>query len=90
MDTFTNVYLGLPDKADGRYAIRMEAPGMTAEKVRVYVDGRIYTARRDGAAYRAELDLRREALHSPVVMATVEWTSEVTPPLGTLISIEIV
>jgi hypothetical protein len=90
VDTFTNVYLALPEKADGRSTLRMEAPGMAAETLRVYVDGRIYQARREGDAYRAELDLRRDAMHSPVVMATVEWTREATPPAGALLSIEIV
>jgi hypothetical protein len=89
VDTFTNVYLGLPEKADGRYALRMEAPGMDADTLRVYVDGRIYTARKDAATYRADLDLDRDAMHSPEVMATVEWTREAAPPAGTLAWIEI-
>jgi predicted outer membrane lipoprotein len=89
VDTFTNVYLGLPEKAYGRYALRMEAPGIAAETLRVYVDGRIYTARKDGITYGADLDLHRDAMHSPTVMATVEWTREATPPVGTLAWIEI-
>jgi len=89
VDTFTNVYLGVPEKADGRYALRMEAPGMTAGTLRVYVDGRIYEARRDEDTYRAVLDLDRSALHSPAVVATVEWTRESEPPGGRLLSIGI-
>ncbi len=90
VDTFTNVYLGVPVKEGGAYVLRFDAPGMTSPSLRVYANGRLYTARRDGDTYSTELELRRERLTTPAVMVTVEWTREFAPPPGVLLSIELV
>lgn len=90
VDTFTNVYLGVPESPDSAYALRIETSGMQPETLRVFVDGRVYEAHRDGDAYSAPLELDRASLHSPVVVVTVEWTRESEPPAGQLLSIALV
>jgi hypothetical protein len=90
VDTFTNVYLGVPVKDGSAYVLRFDAPGMAPPTLRVYANGRFYTARREGDTYSAEVDIRRDALATPTVMVTVEWTREFEPPTGRLLSIELV
>jgi hypothetical protein len=89
VDLVTNVYLGVPRKAaDDGYEVRFKTDQMTAATLRVYLNGRIYTATRDGATYRASVRIPYARLHSPIVMAAVEW-SRGPPPTGKLLSIEL-
>jgi hypothetical protein len=90
VDFVTNVYLGVPRRAaDDHYEVRFKTLEMTPPTLRVYVNGRIYTATRDGNEYRASVWIPYARLHSPIVMATVEW-SRGQPLSGKLLSIELV
>ncbi len=90
---FTNVFLGVPDaprNADGHYELRMTTEGMTAASVLVYVNGRYYQARAEGGVYRAEVDVDRGQLVSPVVLTTVLWTrARGEAPAGRLLAMEL-
>lgn len=90
VDTFTNVYLGVPVKSDDHYQIRFKTQGMASDKLRVYVNGRIYDALRGGDVYSAEVTIPQSRLASRNVMITVEWVRALDPPAGKLLSIEIV
>jgi hypothetical protein len=89
VDTFTNVFLGVPKKADSHYELRMQTEDLAPPSVRVYLNGRNYTALRDGDTYRMPVDLDYSALTAPTVMITVQWTQAYTPPSGRLLWIEI-
>jgi len=89
VDTFTNVFLGVPRKAGDHYQLKLATEGFVATSLRVYVDGRIYLAKRSGNGYLADLRIDYGSLHTPAVMATVEWTSGLDPVAGKLLSIEL-
>jgi hypothetical protein len=89
VDTFTNVYLGVPAKSDDHFELRFESRGMTPETLRVYVNGRIYVAHRSGASYSVPVEIRTAALTSPIVMTTIEWTSAPDPLPVELLSVEL-
>jgi hypothetical protein len=88
VDTFTNVYLGVPRKDGDHYVLRVRTDGMVRPEVKAYVNGTIYTARRQGDAYEADVVIHQAALTSPIVVATVHWT-ESEPPGGKLLSVEL-
>jgi hypothetical protein len=90
VDTFTNVFLGVPAKSDDHYELRFTTKGMTEPTLRVYVNGRIYVAHRSGDVYSVPLEIRTQAFASPIVMTTIEWTSAFDPRPGELLSIELV
>jgi hypothetical protein len=91
VDSFTNVFLGVPQKPQGRYELRLDTSGMaTAPLLRVYVNGHIYTATREGEAYVAHVEVDQRRLNSRIVMATVEWVRGFGRPAGKLLSIELV
>jgi hypothetical protein len=76
----TNVYLGVPEGSGDERELRFDAPGATASMLRVYVNGRIYEARRVGELYSARVHIHRQDLFSPVVMVTNEWTRDLVQP----------
>jgi hypothetical protein len=76
----TNVYVGVPDGSGDDRELRFDAPGATAAMLRVFVNGRIYEARRSGDLYSARVHVRRQDLFSPVVMVTIEWTRDLVQP----------
>ena len=82
VDTFTNVFLGVPAKRTDHYELRFGAKGVTAGTLRVYLNGRIYTAKRSGDAYTAPVEIRYASLTSPIVMVTIEWTTDMDPTPG--------
>jgi hypothetical protein len=90
VDPATLVYLGIPRKRDGQYVLRFTTKGVRSNALRVYVNGRIYTAHRSGDEYSVPVDIHYEAFTSPIVMTTIEWTTAFDPPLGVeLLTIEI-
>jgi hypothetical protein len=88
--TFTNVYLGVPPKRDDGYTVRFQVEGALDPTLRVYVNGRIYTATRSGTTYTADVRIRYAALTAPTVVATIQWTRWLGLPGVRLQSIEIV
>jgi len=90
VSTFTNFYVGVPQKSDDHYQLRFHTSAMSAGSVRVYVNGRVYLARRSGDDYAAEVAIPSKRLVSPIVMATIEWVDGVDAPPGKLLSIELV
>jgi hypothetical protein len=91
VDSFTNVYLGIPWKATTEYDIQFKTEGMAAASARVYVNGRVYTARNEAGTFVARVRIPRARFASPIVMATIEWSSGVElPPHGRLLSVELV
>jgi hypothetical protein len=90
VDTYSDVFVGVPPKEDDHYVFRFKTEGMTAPSVRVYVNGRIYRAYRTGVGtYEAEVKLRYRSMHSPIVLTTIEWTTSKDPPPGKLLEVEI-
>jgi hypothetical protein len=57
--------------------------------LRVYVNGRTYTAQGTGGLYEADVTIPRASLVSPIVLATVEWARALEPPPVKLRSIEL-
>jgi hypothetical protein len=91
VDPATLVYLGVPHKRDGRYALRFTTRGVRENELRVYVNGRVYMAHRSGDAFSVPVDIRYDALTSPIVMTTIEWTTAFDPPPGVeLLTIELI
>jgi hypothetical protein len=96
--TFTNLYVGVPPPGEARHRYRLHVftAGFDMPWVRVYANGRIYAARYgtdgpEGPCYRVDLDLDYDALTTPAVMVTVEWTHDATVvPQGKLMSVEII
>ncbi len=90
-DTFSNFFLSVPKKNGRYYQVRFETEGVGARTLRIYVNGRVYTARREGAdRYVADVRIDYAKLHMPTVMATIEWTQEYEPKPGKLLMVEIV
>lgn len=88
--TSTNVVLGVAPKQGDQYLLRAKTEGMSAPTLRVYVNGTVYVARREGDSYASEVTIRHDRLASPAVVVTVEWTREFLPPPGKLLWIELV
>jgi hypothetical protein len=88
--TYTNVYLGVLPRTDDRYRLRFQTQGVTDATLKVYVNGKVYTAHRSGDAYEADVMIHYGALTSPSVMVTLLWTRENEPPPGKLLSVELV
>ncbi len=85
----TNVYLGVRPKPGSQYTVRFETRGMSAPRLRLYANGSVYTARRDGDAYVADVAIRSAALVSPVVVVTIEWAAAGATAPGELLSVEL-
>jgi hypothetical protein len=90
VNTFTNVYLGVPFKGGDGYTVRFQVEGAAAPTLRVYLNGRLYTATRKGTTYTADVRIAYRALTSPTVVATIQWTRGLDLPRIKLRSIEIV
>ena len=90
VDTFTNLFLGVPDKGDDHYVLRFETEGFTPPTLRVYLNGRIYVARRTPDGYTADVSIHFARLTSPIVLTTIEWTRELDPPPYKLLSVELI
>jgi hypothetical protein len=89
VDTFTNVYLGVLPKGGDRHDLWFTADGIPGNAFRVYVNGRFYQARREGAAYHAIVDIPFERLNAKTVVVTIRWATGVVPPRGKLLSVEL-
>jgi hypothetical protein len=89
VDAVSNVYVGVRKKAAGEpYELRIKTEAMTASSLRVYLNGRLYTAFRDGSDYRTRVSIAYPRLHSAIVLATFRWTSS-RPAAGKLLSVEL-
>lgn len=83
VDTFSEVFVGVPPKDDDHYVFRFKTQNVPAYSLRVYVNGRIYTARRVGVdTFAADVKLHYQSLHSPIVLTDIEWTRTSEPPSG--------
>jgi hypothetical protein len=89
-DTFTNFFLGVPKKNGRYYQVRFETEGVQAHTLRLYLNGRVYTARHEGDGYVADVRIDYAKLNMPTVMGTIEWTQDSEPKPGKLLSVEIV
>jgi hypothetical protein len=89
VDTFTNLFIGVPYKVDDRYQLKFKTEGFDSPTLRVYLNGTIYTARRSGDGYLADVSIHYASLTSPTVMTTIEWTRDFDPPPGKFLSIEL-
>jgi hypothetical protein len=89
VDTFTNVYLGVPDKGSPYYVLRVHVDHPLLGNLRVQVNGRMYEAHWDGNAYVANVRIRLDRMYSPVTMVTIEWARHTLPPALELLDIEL-
>ncbi|MHB8595158.1 MAG: hypothetical protein ACYDB3_12675, partial [Acidimicrobiales bacterium] len=89
VDTFTNVYIGVPEKQDDHYVFSFKTEGFTPPTLRVYVNGRIYVAQRTPDGYAAVVSIHFDRLSSPTVLATIEWVRDVDPIPVKLLSIQL-
>jgi hypothetical protein len=80
--TFTNLYLGVPEKEGRGYTLTLRTDGIEAPSVRVYFNGALYDAPRKGDGYELPVEIDRDAMHSPAVMVTVQWVKGFVPPAG--------
>jgi hypothetical protein len=88
VDTFTNLFIGVPgSKADNRYTLQLKTEGVSLPTLRVYFNGRIYSAHREGDSYVAEVTVHFDRLSSPIVLTTIEWTREFEAPPYKLLSV---
>ena len=89
VDTFTNVYLGVRSKNEDHYVLKFDVAGAAPSTIDVYVNGRVYGARRSGDTYRADVPIHFPALTSPIVMVTIEWSKDLDPIPLRLLSVEL-
>ena len=89
VDTFTNLFIGVPYKRDDNYRLELKTEGIESPTLRVYLNGRIYTARRSGDGYVADVTIRYDRLTTPIVMTTIEWTRDFEPPSGRFLSMDL-
>lgn len=89
VDTCTDVFLHVPKKADGSYELRFATQGFDMPRLRVFVNGRVYTATRQGEEYSAPVTVDYGRLVTPTVVVAVEWTSKPDPIPGKLLWIEL-
>jgi hypothetical protein len=89
VDTSTNVYLGVPPKNDDHYRLRFQAEDAPSAALRVYVNGRIYTARGERGLYETDVRIPFSKLTSPIVLSTIEWTRALEAPATRLLWIEL-
>lgn len=90
VNTFTNVYVGVPSKQGDDYRFVFRTTGVAGDELRVYVNGRIYRAHRTSDGYEADVAIPRRRLVSPIVMATIEWVHGADAPGGKLLSVSLV
>lgn len=89
IDTFTDVFVGVPQKDDDSYVFQFKTQGITVDSLRVYVNGSYYTAHRVGDTFAAVVHLHYPSLHSPIVLTTIEWAHGLDPIPGKLIELQI-
>ncbi len=89
VDTFTNLFIGVPFRTCDQYQLLFKTEGVSVPTLRVYLNGRIYTARRAGDSYIADVSIHYDRLTSPIVMSTIEWTTAFEPPPYKLLSVEL-
>jgi hypothetical protein len=89
VDTFTNLFIGVPYKTDNHYQLLFKTEGVTVPFLRVYLNGRLYGARRMGDSYIADVFIHYDRLTSPIVLTTIEWTREFEAPPYKLQSVEL-
>jgi hypothetical protein len=87
VDTFTNFYIGVPSKSDDHYQLQFKTEGVSVPTLRVYLNGRVYTARKLGDSYVADVNIQFDRLTSPIALATIEWTREFEAPPYKLLSV---
>jgi hypothetical protein len=85
----TNVYLGVPLSPSDHHVLRFATDGVDAPSLPVYVDGVVVAAHRTATGYEADVTIDRSALASPVVVVTVLWARDATPPAARLAWIEL-
>jgi hypothetical protein len=85
----TEVFLGVPAKADDSYVVRLETSGMVPPSLSAYVNGRIYTAQKVGDRYEAKVQIPRARMTSPTILVSIEWQHKIGPVSGKLIEISI-
>jgi len=89
VDTFTNVFLGVPVKVNDTFRLKLRTEGIQASKLVVDVNGRTYEAVRDGESYSVDVRIPQTRLASRAVMVTVQWVRALDPPPGKLLSIDL-
>jgi hypothetical protein len=90
VQSFTNLYLGVPGKSrDDHYRLQFRTKDMPQNTVRVYLNGRIYQAHRNGDTFVVDARIHYDDLASPIVMATIEWTSGDDQAPGQLFFVEL-
>jgi hypothetical protein len=90
VDTFTNVFVGVPEKSDTHYTLTIKTEDVPLPSLPVYFNGRIYTAIRTGDRFVADVDLHYDRLSSPIAMTTIQWTKTPDPmPFYRLLSVEL-
>jgi hypothetical protein len=89
VDTYSDVFVGVPHKDDDNYVVQFRTEGMPFDSVSVYVNGRNYVAHRSGNIYSAPIRLHYASMHSPTVLTTIGWTLGKDPPPGKLLDVQI-
>jgi len=87
VEMFSELFLGVPPRGDDSYVVRFTTEGMSAESARVYVNGRSYSAHRNGNAYEATVSIHYASLRSPTVLVAIEWTRGLDPVEGKLLDV---
>jgi hypothetical protein len=86
--TFTNFYIGVPQKDDDHYVLTFQTEGMHTPTLRVRFNGRLYEVRNQEGrnptdTYVADVNIHFARLASPIVMGTIEWVRvDNDPPAG--------
>jgi hypothetical protein len=88
VDIATNLYLGVEKKAP-TYKLRFRTDVPPEPSLRVYVNGKYFTARLESGQYVADCKLDYDKLASPAVMVTIEWTRGLVAPPAKLLEIEL-
>jgi hypothetical protein len=89
VDSYTDVFLHVPKRGDEHYELRFATRDFDMPVVRVFVNGRLYTATRNGQEYEVPVTLHYGRLTTPTVMVAVEWTPKSVALAGKLLWIEL-
>lgn len=89
VSTVTEFFIGVPPKQSDSYVLSLKTEGMKPPSILLWVNGHLYTARKVGDAYQADVRIRYASLSSPTIFVSIEWQHDLLPVPGKLDEVEL-
>lgn len=86
----TNLFLGIPQKAESSYRLRLSVERPLASQYRVYINGKYYTAKWDGEVYAANFSLPLSRMASPNIVVTIQWSKSYGITDSKLLAVDVI